>query len=88
MRGSCHTVADADDKVVVCAWFDGKRALPIGNYQSAEPMNRCKRWDKVEHKTIEVPRPAWVTTYIMFMGGVDKADMLLAFYKTKCRTRK
>ena len=33
-------------------------------------------------------RPASVSIYNMYMGGVDKADMYLALYRTKCRTRK
>ena len=37
---------------------------------------------------IQVPRPANVDVYNRFMGGVDKADMLLSLYCSKMRSRK
>ena len=37
---------------------------------------------------IQVPRPASEDVYNRFMGGVDKADMLLSLYCCKMRSRK
>ena len=37
---------------------------------------------------LKVARPASVALYNQFMGGVDKTDMLIAFYKYKCKTSK
>lgn len=87
-RGSYDTITDEDGSVIVCAWYDNKRVLTISNYQGPEPLDNCRRWNRAEKKDVQVPRPAIIRTYNMYMGGVDKADMLLSFYKTKCRSRK
>ena len=42
----------------------------------------------VKRNIITVPRPALITEYNKFMGGVGKSDMLLPLYRSKCRTRK
>ena len=48
----------------------------------------CERFDRKERKKVTVTRPAAVQVYNSYMGGVDKADMLLALYRTKFRSRK
>ena len=37
---------------------------------------------------LKVTRPASVALYNRFMGGVDKTDMVMALYKSKCKTSK
>ena len=37
---------------------------------------------------IDIERPHSVAVYNKFIGGVDKADMLLSLYRTKYRSRK
>ena len=62
--------------------------LTISNFIGKEPQGEAKRWDKKKKEMISIARPASVEIYNRFMGGVDKADMLLALYRTKLRTRK
>ena len=46
------------------------------------------RYDRKNHQKVTVARPAVVQIYNSYMGGVDKADMLLSLYHTKYRSRK
>ena len=49
---------------------------------------QANRFDCRNSKIIQVPHPASVVIYNCFMGGVDKADMLLSLYCSKMRSRK
>ena len=51
-----------------------------------EPVEECKQCDNKQKETLDLPCPASVGVYNRFMGGVDKADMLLALCKTKYET--
>ena len=43
----------------------------------------------LESEVVIIERNESVLTYLkQYMGGVDKADMMLSLYKTKCKTRK
>lgn len=87
-RGWSQEVVDTTDTVVVTAWFDNKRVLTISNFAGKEPVDTCKRFDRKERKKIDVDRTKSVAIYNKFMGGVDKADMLLSLYRTRFRCRK
>ena len=87
-RGHIKEMVDSEKKVVITEWHDNKRVLKLSNYLGEDPVDTCERFDhKVGSKT-NVERPASVKIYNTFMGGVDKADMLLSLYRTKCRSRK
>ena len=87
-RGHTEEIVDSDEKVVVTAWHDNKRVLMLSNYIGKDPVDTCQRFDRKAKKKIDVERPAAVRVYNAFMGGVDKADMLLSLYRTKYRSRK
>ena len=81
-------VVDRGKEIVTCAWFDNRRVMTVSNFAGVDPTDECKRFDRKKKEIETVPRPCAVAIYNRFMGGVDKADMLLALYKTKCKTSK
>ena len=87
-RGTIEESVDSSKNLVVVSWYDNRRVLAISNFVGKEPVEECKRYDKNQKETVHLPRPACVGIYNKFMGGVDKADMLLALCKTKCKTSK
>lgn len=87
-RGATVEVVAKNKPIVVTAWNDNKRVTIISNFIGKEPLGECNRFDRKKRETVTVTRPAAVQTYNNYMGGVDKADMLLALYRTKYRSRK
>ena len=86
--GLCQEFVDKKESVVVTAWFDNKQVLTISNYIGKEPLGACKSCDKTCKKKIDIEKPHSAAVYNKFMGGVDKADMLLSLYCTECWSRK
>ena len=84
-RGTSEEFVDSSGFIVVKAWYDNKQALTLSNYVGKDPIGKCNRYDKSQKKRIEIDRPNSVAIYNKFMGGVDKADMLLSLYRTKYR---
>ena len=76
-RGAVTEVVDTEQKVVVCAWYNG-RVLTISNFARIVPIDECNHSDRAQKKMLAVARPASVALCNRFMGGVDKTDMLMA----------
>ena len=87
-QGATDEIVDLVNGVVICTWCDNKRVITASNFVGKEPIGLCSRYDRKEQKCTELPRPASIETYNQYMGGVDKAYMMLSLYKTKCRIRK
>lgn len=87
-RGDIAQFSDSKAGLVICAWYDNRRVLTISNFLGKDPVSNCKRYDRKKKEDISVPRPACIELYNKFMGGVDKADMLLSLYRTKHRSKK
>ena len=86
-RGTIHQVTEKNG-LAVCVWFDNRRVITISNFIGKYPISYAKQYDGKEKKMVQIPRPSSVQIYNRFMGGVDKADMLLSLYRTKLRSRK
>ena len=54
----------------------------LSNYIGQDPVDTCERFDRKGMSEIDVERPASVKICNIFMGGVDKADMLQSLYRT------
>ena len=74
--------------LVLCVWFDNHRIITISNFIGKDTISSAKRYDGKEKKMVQIQRPSSVEIYNRFIGGVDKADMLLSLYGTKLRSRK
>ncbi|KAJ8872952.1 hypothetical protein PR048_026568 [Dryococelus australis] len=51
-------------------------------------MDEVERWDKMDKKYIKVERPEIINSYNKNMGGVDKLDQLVSYYRIMINSRK
>lgn len=49
---------------------------------------QVKRWDKSKKVYVHLPTPAVIKVYNRGMGGVDRCDQLLSFYRIKTKSTK
>lgn len=84
-RGSMDFYTSAGG-VLIVKWFDNKEVTVASNHYSAEPTLTVRRWDKQNKMYVDIPCPALISAYNKGMGGVDRCDQLLAFYRTKTKS--
>ncbi|CAL4126748.1 unnamed protein product [Meganyctiphanes norvegica] len=67
----------------VVRWNDGKIVNIMSSFGSALPLGTCERWQRTvnDNKKVSVPCPSLVSYYNTHMGGIDKMDSLLGFYR-------
>jgi len=62
-------------------WLDNSAVQLSSTHAEVEPTSTLRRWDKKQHKYVQVPCPAIMREYNEHMGGVDLFDMLMSLYK-------
>ena len=86
-----------DGKIDTCAgsvrvlrWNDNNICTVMSTMGSAQPVTTIDRWDKSVSTTekSEVRCPAFIKHCNANMGGVDKMDALVSFYRMFFRSRK
>lgn len=87
-RGSMDFWKDEEKGVLIVKWYDNKEVRVASNHFSAEPTELVSRYDKKEKKRILISRPALISAYNYGMGGVDRCDQLLSFYRIKTKSVK
>jgi len=69
-------------------WFDNKAVTLGSNYVTSGDVDKVERWDKKKKAYVEIERPEIVRRYNDSMGGVDKMDQLISYYRILIRSRK
>ncbi|XP_064469715.1 piggyBac transposable element-derived protein 3-like [Ornithodoros turicata] len=87
-RGSYDYRVDRENGIIVCEWYDNRLVIMGSNVHGVEPLVKVKRFDRKRKEHIEVDCPALIRSYNQNMGGVDKCDMLLSFYRMHFKTKK
>lgn len=87
-RGSVDQCVRSDGQIAVIKWYDSKPVRLISNKEGVLPMDKCRRWCKVQKLYIEVDRPFVVKAYNTEMGGVDFLDRMISYYRIGARTKK
>ena len=87
-RGSLDFRSDADSGIIVAKWLDNKPVHIASNFVGVEPMGTVERWCQKSKERKKIQCPQMILAYNNGMGGVDLADMLIALYRIKVKTRR
>ncbi|XP_029841450.2 piggyBac transposable element-derived protein 2 [Ixodes scapularis] len=87
-RGSFDVTTEQKGNVVAVKWYDNKSVHLVSSYVGAAPKGQVERWSSTSHSHVTVERPAIVSEYNQFMGGVDLCDMLVELYRCDIRGRR
>lgn len=69
-------------------WYDNKPVHLASNFVGSGEVDTVIRWDKKNLKYIEIERPEIVRVYNKSMGGVDRMDQNVSYYRIFIRSRK
>jgi hypothetical protein len=78
----------SEEGILLVKWYDSKEVIVGTNHYSAEPTSQVRRWDKKNKKYVSIPIPALILAYNTGMGGVDRCDQLMSFYRIKTKSVK
>ena len=87
-RGSYDYRTDANSDLHIVRWLDNKCVQLVSTYAGVKALHMVKRWDGTAKKHIDVKCPDMISQYNESVGGVDLADMLIAMYRTKIKTKR
>jgi len=71
----------SNDGILEAKWFDNREVIVASNHYSVEPMTTVTRWDKRGKKYSTITCPSIISAYNKGMGGVDRCDQYLSFYR-------
>jgi len=66
---------------VLVVWKDNKAVYAASNKFTAETATTVRRYDRAQHKHIQVPIPTMIAEYNRGMGGVDLLDNMVSCYR-------
>ena len=69
-------------------WYDAKSVTLLTTFDSAEPTNSVKRYDRSSKTQVVASRPKLVETHSKFMGEVDLLNSLVGLDRIKIRSKK
>lgn len=86
-RGTSFEVS-SNHKIGILKWYDNKAVNMASNFiLSGEP--KCvKRYDRKNKCFIQIEQPEVIQLYNTNMGGVDKHDQLVSYYRTFLKSKK
>lgn len=83
-RGSSSECVSRDESVIVTRWFDSKPVNLASNFIGIGSKDTVTR----NGGKLTIERPEVVKRYNECMGGVDKMDQLLSYYRISIRAKK
>uniref|UniRef100_A0A6B0V2D9 Putative piggybac transposable element-derived n=1 Tax=Ixodes ricinus TaxID=34613 RepID=A0A6B0V2D9_IXORI len=86
--GAMDFSTEKDSRVGICSWNDNRSVTFVSNVHSVELLDTCTRYERKTKTYVNVERPNLVRVYNESMGGVEKVDMLLSFYRNDLKIKK
>lgn len=78
----------ANDSIVMCKWNDNSVVSICSNALPVFPINKVKRYSRVEKKHIYIDQPYLIQKYNENMGGVDRSDQNIGLTRISVRGKK
>lgn len=89
-RGTEYEISTNMENCNLCLvkWFKTRAVTLVSNFVGSGNSETIQRWDKKTKLHVDVERPEIVSLYNQSMGGVDKVDQLISYYRTFIRSKK
>lgn len=89
-RGTLYEISSdmPDVNIGQIKWYDNKPIYLGSNCITSGEVDEVKKWDKKNKKYISFDRPEIIKHYNNTMGGVDKHDQLVSFYRCFIKSKK
>ena len=86
-RGAMDSKVSIEKDICVVRWFDNSAVTLASSFAGVEPIDYVRRWSVAEKKFVAICRPACVQVYNEFMGGMEKLDRLISYYRIRSKTK-
>lgn len=87
-RGTTDEISSFDKKIALVSWYDNKCVNLASNFVASGIPQKARRWDKFSKEYVEVELPEVISLYNNNMGGVDKFNQLLSYYRIFTKSKK
>ena len=87
-RGAIDSKVSKEKDISVVFWFDNSLVTLASSFVGVKPVEHVRRWSAAEKEYVMVCRLACVQVYNDFMGGVDKLDALISYYRIRGKIKK
>ena len=70
-----------DNTMMALKWMDKRQVCMLTTIHDDSMMTKIRRTRRAEGGQEEIKKPVVVEQYNRFMGGVDRSDQLLSYYR-------
>ena len=85
-RGAFDYRLEVDSNIIAVRWFGNSSVNLVSSFAGVEPTESITRYNRSQHKKVQVTQPDIVLVYNQYMRGVDKLDMMRAI-QTKSKNQ-
>lgn len=75
------TTDHPNNNIGLLKWYDNKPVHLGSNFVTSGELDIVRRWSKKEKEYVNIERPEIVRVYNQSMGGVDKMDQMVSYYR-------
>jgi hypothetical protein len=87
-RGTSFEICCSNHNIALVKWFDNKAVQLGSNFISSGTPTIVQRFDRKKKSLVFIECPEVVYLYNKSMGGVDKHDQLVSYYRTFIKSKK
>ncbi|KAL4111887.1 hypothetical protein QTP88_015763 [Uroleucon formosanum] len=87
-QGTTDEITNIENTITLVKWYDNKSVNMCSNFIASGIPDTVQRWNKKEKKYVSVERPEIIKLYNQSMGGVDKYDQLISYYRIFLKSKK
>lgn len=87
-RGTYVYQLDKNTGILVAKWMDNSVVAASSTAYGIQPVMQVQRYSQTLKKKIRVDRPFMIAQYNKFMGGTDRMDQNISYYRISIRGKK
>ncbi|XP_046393650.1 piggyBac transposable element-derived protein 3-like [Ischnura elegans] len=87
-RGFYDKCLSEEDGILLVKWVDNSTVRVATTCHSIQPVAPVRRFSRAEMRNVRIPRPSVISEYNRYMGGTDRMDENVSYYRIGIRGKK